>query len=78
MIPIFIRNAPRSPSMVWVFFRRARVELIYGKPLDLSLWQGRRTSPELLCEVTDYIMGSLAELGGIRYTVSGRPPAQSA
>lgn len=78
VIPVFIRNAPRSPSMVWVFFRRARVQLIYGKPLDLSVWQGRRTSPELLCEVTDHIMGSLAELGGIRYTPSGRPPAQSA
>ena len=60
VIPIFIENAPRSPSMVWVFFRRSRVRLIYGQPLDLSAWQGKRTSPELLAEVTDHIMGSLA------------------
>ena len=78
VIPIFIENAPRSPSMVWVFFRRSRVRLIYGQPLDLSAWQGKRTSPELLAEVTDHIMGSLARLGGIRYSPHPRPPAQSA
>jgi len=78
VIPIFIQNAPRSGSMVWVFFRRARVRLIFGQPLDLTPWQGRRSSPELLAEVTDHIMGSLARLGGIGYTPCARPPAQSA
>ncbi|MFN5744170.1 MAG: hypothetical protein ACK5A1_21530, partial [Planctomyces sp.] len=63
---------------VWVFFRRARVRLIFGQPLDLTPWQGRRSSPELLAEVTDHIMGSLARLGGIGYTPCARPPAQSA
>ncbi|MEY4187015.1 MAG: 1-acyl-sn-glycerol-3-phosphate acyltransferase [Planctomycetota bacterium] len=78
VIPIFIQSAPRSGSMVWVFFRRARVRLIYGQPLDLSAWRGRRSSPELLAEVTDHIMSSLAQLGGIGYTPCARPPAQSA
>jgi 1-acyl-sn-glycerol-3-phosphate acyltransferase len=63
--PVFIHNAPQSQSMVEPFITFTRVRINYGEQIDLSAYYGRRTSPELLQEVTDLMMASLAALGGI-------------
>lgn len=68
VIPVFIRNAPRGKTMLGSFFIRTHATLVYGKPIDLSAWHGRKTGHEELSEVTDIIMKSLAELGGIGFT----------
>lgn len=68
VIPVFIRNAPRSRSMIKVFFVRTRVELIYGPPIDLNAWNCDRPDRETLEQVTDLIMSRIAELGGISFT----------
>lgn len=68
VIPIFIRNAPRSDSMVMSFFRRTSVEVIYGDPIDLSSLANRRLTHVVVAEATNRIMKSLADLGGIRFT----------
>lgn len=68
VIPIFIRNAPRHRSLVWAFLTRTRSSLRYGPPVDLSRWRNRKIDHDVLTEVTDEIMRSIAALGGIRYT----------
>lgn len=73
VIPVFIHNAPRSSSMVLCFLRHTHASLTYGQPLDLSRWQGRSLSAKDLADATDYIMQSLAQLGGIQFTPTPRP-----
>jgi 1-acyl-sn-glycerol-3-phosphate acyltransferase len=63
--PVFILNAPQSESMVKPFVMFTRVHVKYGERIDLSAYYGRRTSPELLQEVTDLLLARLAALGGI-------------
>ena len=62
--PVFIHNAPRGKSMIATLFAFGRVRITFGDPVDLSEYYGRRTSDELLQEVTDLLMGRLAALGG--------------
>lgn len=71
--PVFIHNAPQSASMIGALYTFTRVRVCYGDPVDLSAYYGRRTSPELLQEVTDLLMGSLAALGGISYPTAAPP-----
>jgi 1-acyl-sn-glycerol-3-phosphate acyltransferase len=74
VIPVFIHNAPRSKSMVLSFLVRAKSRLTYGPAIDLSRWNSahnEKQSQATLCEVTDHIMKTLADLGGIRFTPSG-------
>ncbi len=68
VFPVFIHNAPRSGSMVGAFFVRTQTRLTYGQPIDLSRWFDIRVTHEVLTEVTDLIMGSIAELGGVQFT----------
>ncbi len=68
VIPVFIGHAPRSESMVGVFFKRTRTTLTYGPPVDLSPWQNSKASHSDLIEATDRIMQSIADLGDIRFT----------
>ncbi|HEY3963739.1 MAG TPA: lysophospholipid acyltransferase family protein [Planctomycetaceae bacterium] len=63
--PVFIHNAPQGKTMVSSLYTFTRVRVCYGDRIDLSSYYGRRTSSELLQEVTDLLMGRLAELGGI-------------
>ncbi len=72
VIPVFIGNAPRSRSMVGVFFKRTQTTLTYGPPVDLSPWQNSKTGHAELIEATDRIMQSIADLGGIRFTPTTR------
>lgn len=70
VIPVFISGAPRSESMVRVFFQRTRATLTYGPPVDLSQWQNDKPSHTDLIEATDKIMQSIASLGGLQITPS--------
>ena len=63
--PVFIHNAPRGKSMIGTLFAFGHVQITFGDPVDLSQYYGRRRSDELLQEVTDLLMGRLAELGGL-------------
>jgi 1-acyl-sn-glycerol-3-phosphate acyltransferase len=63
--PVFIHDAPRGKSMLATLYTFRHVRITYGDPVDLSQYYGRRTSEELLQEVTDLLMGRLAALGGI-------------
>lgn len=72
--PVFIHNAPRGEGMVSQFYTFQRVRVSYGDRVDLSAYYGRRTTPELLREVTDLLMEHLARLGGIEVPLA---PAES-
>lgn len=72
--PVFIHNSPRGKNMISPLYTFTRVRVDYGDPIDLTAYYGRRTSPELLQEVTDLLMRRLAELGGI----APQPPAPPA
>ena len=48
--------------MVDSSLRCNRVRLTYGDPIDLSEYEGRRNSHELLEEVTGRLMSQLLEL----------------
>jgi len=41
---------------------------VYGEPIDLSAYYGRRMTHPLLMEVTDLLMRRLAKLGGVDYS----------
>jgi 1-acyl-sn-glycerol-3-phosphate acyltransferase len=63
--PVFIHNAPRVESMIASLFEFKRIRIIYGDPIDLSAYYGKRAEPALLQEVTDLLMRRLAALGGL-------------
>lgn len=71
--PVYIEGAPTADSMVRAFFTPARVRLIYGEPILLAAYREQKKSQELLREVTDVIMNSVASLGQVPY--SGTPLA---
>ena len=68
VIPVFIHHAPRGKSILGCYFVRTLVTLTYGNPIDLAAWHGRKPGHKELAEVTDLIMKSLADLGGISFT----------
>ena len=77
--PVFIHDAPQpETSMVDPFIRRSRVRVTYGEPIDLSEFHDRKTTAELLNEVTDLIMSRLAETGGVDYTPVGMDDEEGA
>ncbi len=65
--PVYVKNSPKSDTMIRCFFKPERVEIIYGEPIDLSAYYGKKKTQELLREVCDYLMVQLAELGGVGY-----------
>ena len=68
VIPVFIHQAPRGKTMFGSFFIRTQVTLVYGKPIDLSQWLDKKPDHMELAEVTDVIMKTLSEIGGVGYT----------
>lgn len=77
--PVFIHDAPQPvTSMVGPFIRRSRVRVTYGEPIDLSEFHEKKTTPELLNEVTDLIMSRLAKTGGVDYTPVGMEDEEGA
>lgn len=75
VFPVYIADAPVGPTMVRSVLRSARVRLVYGEPIDLSAYRGRKKSQELLREVTDVVMIAVADLGGVPY--AGTPEAEA-
>lgn len=65
--PVYIDGSPVSSSMVRAFFSPARTRLVYGAPIDLSPYRGKRKTQEMLREATDLIMNTVAALGGVTY-----------
>jgi 1-acyl-sn-glycerol-3-phosphate acyltransferase len=65
--PVYIKAAPTADSLVRAFFTPARVRLIYGDPILLTAYRGRKKTQELLNEVTDIIMNAVADLGHVPY-----------
>lgn len=68
VIPIFIKGAPRSDSMVKAFFTWSHARVKYGPAIDLSKWHDQRPTHSMLAAATDEIMRALAELGGVTIT----------
>jgi 1-acyl-sn-glycerol-3-phosphate acyltransferase len=62
VIPAFIRNAPRSHSLVTCFLMSQPADVVYGKPLDLSPWLQRKLTSDVLSEVTSHLRQSVAAL----------------
>ncbi len=73
ILPVFIRNAPRSASIVRSFITRTRTTLTYGEPINLAFPEGGKVDHERLAEVADLIMMQLARLGGIQHSQPANP-----
>lgn len=76
--PVYIDGSPVGTTMVNSVLRTARTRLIYGDPIDLSAYRGEKKSQELLHEVTDLIMTTLADLGGVTYAGTAGSGSESA
>ncbi len=74
--PVYIDGAPVGASMAGSVLRSARTRLVYGDPIDLSAYRGRKKSQELLREVTDIILNRIASLGGVPYAGTLAPDEQ--
>lgn len=62
--PVFIHNAPRAGGgMVEPFYTFQKVRVTYGEAIDLSRFQKVRPTPEVLQQVTRYLMEHLAAEG---------------
>jgi hypothetical protein len=57
--------------MIDPFFKRCRVRVTYGAPIDLSEHYGQRLNQDKLAEVTNQLMRALGDLGGVGYTPVG-------
>jgi len=67
--PSFIHGAPRSTGMVACFFKRSRVRVTYGEPIDLQDRFGSVKKPtmETLEQATQHIWDELTRLGEERW-----------
>ncbi|WP_417391598.1 lysophospholipid acyltransferase family protein [Gimesia sp.] len=75
--PVYINNTPRGKNMIEPFYSRADTSLVYGEPIDLSAYYGKRLSREVLEEATTLMMWKLAELGDTEYLGGLRPGTQA-
>lgn len=71
VFPVYIHGAPQRGTMTQSFVTPARVRVYYGDPIDLSAYQNRRKTQELLQEVVDYLMSHIADLAA---EATGKPP----
>ncbi|WP_145177528.1 lysophospholipid acyltransferase family protein [Gimesia aquarii] len=65
--PVYINNSPRGKNMIEPFYSFSNASVVYGEPIDLSDYYGRRASREVLEEVTTLMMQQLASLGDTVY-----------
>lgn len=80
VIPVYIKDAPQcGDNMVAPFITTTRTRVLYGRPIDLSAYYEKRTSPELLVEVVNLLWSRVAELGEVGYAPAQlpEPPATS-
>jgi 1-acyl-sn-glycerol-3-phosphate acyltransferase len=52
---------PRYSKRV-VLWKRTKITIIAGKPLDLSHWYGRESDPTALVEATEFVMAAITKL----------------
>ncbi len=62
VVPAWIRNAPRSESMVQAFLVSQPADVIFGEPVDLTPWKSQRLSAAVLQEVAEFLRQQLLEL----------------
>ncbi len=74
VFPAYIHGSPKGKTMVEPFYTPSRVRIVYGDPIDLSVYYGRPKTPEVLAEVTDLLMTRLSELGGVPYIPDAPAP----
>lgn len=72
--PVFLAGVPGGKNMVAPFLTRAHVRVRYGHPIDLSRWQGRRLTREIIAEITEALMAGLAQLGGVKTALAATVP----
>ena len=54
-------------SKKFIFWKRHKVTIVAGKPLDMSKWSGQADNPDAMREATAHIMGEITKLlEGIR------------
>lgn len=70
--PVFVHGSPQG-GMVHAFSRFSRINIVFGDPIDLSQFSGRKATQEILKEATCLMMQRLAELGGVQAAPSQRP-----
>lgn len=61
--PVFIQNSPGGKNLIEPFYNFCRINIVYGKPIELSDYYGEKINREALAEVTEILMDRLAELG---------------
>ncbi len=64
VIPCFIRGAPPARYVLEPLIHPARVEVIVGKPIDVSKFYGREDERGVLEELTRRFLREIAALGG--------------
>jgi 1-acyl-sn-glycerol-3-phosphate acyltransferase len=64
IIPCYIRGAPNKGSVYSPLFMTAKVEVVFGEPIDLSSYVACKREPRLLEEITLQAMTALARLSG--------------
>ncbi len=77
VIPCYIHGLPYEEKIFALFVRPARIEMVFGKPIDFSEFYGREADREVLGIVTKRIMKEIATLAGhpeFEPQVSGRAP----
>lgn len=77
VVPAYIEGAPLGTTMVRPFFKRAKVRVTYGRPIDLSQYYGREKDREVLEEVSRRFMSAIARLGGVEDRWSARIASES-
>jgi 1-acyl-sn-glycerol-3-phosphate acyltransferase len=64
VVPCFIRGSPYGGTVLSPLLMPARVEVIFGTPMDLSEFYGREDEREVLEELTRRFLVEIARLGG--------------
>ena len=64
--PMFVHNAPQEGTMVTPFYTVCETAVTFGEPIDLSQYEDCRMTQPLLQEVSEFLRGQLASVGGIR------------
>lgn len=63
VIPAYVEGAPLGTTMVQPFFKRAKVRVTYGRPIDLSAYHEGEKNRQTLEEVSRVFMSGIARLG---------------
>ena len=73
VFPLYVHNAPQEGTMVTPFYTVCKTAVTFGDPIDLSRYDERKMTPELLQEVSEFLRQQLASVGGIELTEEDVP-----